>query len=857
MLMACVLGAVLACGSQPEVRQDRAFPSVEFDPGVPTPDDFLGYDLGAQFTRHHDQTAYLRALDEASDRIVMSEYGRTYEDRPLHTLVISSPENLSRLDAILEANRRLSDPTLASNERQRIVERNPAIAWFSYNVHGNEPSPAEAAMWVAYELAAGAGDPIDAILRDVVLVIDPMVNADGHERYVNFYRDIMGAEPDPDRAAAEHNEPWPGGRTNHYLFDLNRDWLWLVHPESRGRLPVFRRFMPQLHIDFHEQEYRNPYFLGAGDDPYNANIPSETRAWVERYGQSMAQSFDSRGLPYSTRERFDYLYVGYGKVLPCYNGAIGMLCEQAGHGQAGVAIEVDEHYTLTLTERARNHYLTGMAALAYTAAHRREQLERFANYFSSVAAEARAKPETYFIDASNDPARLALLRTLCESHGIVIEATRTEIPAAAGALRDFWKGELVPDADRRALPAGTWVIRTDQPMGRLARAIFERTTHVSHPETYDISGWCVPLFFGLDAWYSNAPLELDVAPLPPASPLRGSVIGEGNVALILDASSYLFPAAAGLAMRHELYGRIAMEDIIIDGRRFSRGSLVIHLLRNAHADLDEFINQCLNLGIDVHRVSTGLTQDGPVLGANENQSWTSPRIALVRGSPVNSLSFGEIWHLLDVMHDLPHTVVNHDRLGSINLAEYDVLVLPDRAGPSGAAQERIKAWVQSGGTLVCIESASTWAATNLLELDAPKDPDSFPRLPDLSELSWKSRRDRNVEESIPGVPVRILLDTTHPLTAGVGPVVAVIKDNDLRQRLGRTGYAVGRYDAAAAIGMRMNERQQARLAGQAFMTVHSLGSGRVIGIGDSVTTRGFTHGPARLLLNAIIYGPSL
>ncbi|MCW5755302.1 MAG: hypothetical protein KIT24_11400 [Phycisphaeraceae bacterium] len=860
VLSGLTLSAVTSPAVEPVARGnprlDRFFPRQEFLPGIPTPEESLGYPLGSQFTFHHDQTAYLAALAAASDRVRMQQYGQSHEGRPLHVLFISAPEHLARLDSILESNRRLADPSLAEADRQAIINRNPAIVWLSYNVHGNEPSPAETAMWVAYELAAGVGDGIERILNETVVVIDPMLNPDGHARYTGFYRSVMGVRPNPDHAASEHHEPWPGGRANHYLFDLNRDWVWLVHPESRSRVAQYRKVMPQVHIDYHEQGWSSPYFLGLGDDPYNTNIPASTRQWVGRYGDAMAAPFDSRGLEYSTKERFDYLYPGYGKVLPCYNGAIGMLCEQAGHGFAGVRLKLDEHNELTLTERARNHYLTSMATLEYTARHRREQLERFAAFFAETIDEARGRPETYFLSPLNDPVMLDRVRVLCESHGIVIEKL---VKQAEVEVHCFERNALIAAdiASRGVLAQGAWVVRTDQPMGRLVRALFERTTTVTHPSTYDITGWSVPLFFGLDAAYSRQELSLDLQPLPPRQPPIGSISGQGQVALMIDAGQSNFPGAIGLAQRHRLICRRTAEAVVIEGTRFSAGSLIVHCLRNAHADLDVFARDVANLGVHVVRVGTGMTEEGPVLGANANALMKLPRIALVRGSPANSLSFGEIWHLIDIVHPLEHTVVNSDRITSVRFDEYNVIVLPDGMSFSGAAQERIKNWVQAGGTLVCLERAATWAATSILELEAPRDPTDLPRRPETHELSFAERRDRATDDRMPGVPMLVRIDQSHPLAAGVGSWIAVVKNNDHRQRLGRTGHAIGRYADDPAIGERINDRNIRRLAGQPFMTIHTHGSGRVICIGDSVTLRGFMHAPSRLLLNAIMYGPSL
>jgi len=845
--------AMLAPPTEPEPIRFAYFEDATLDDAIPHPREIVGHDIGERFTRHAQQTRYFEALARASDRVILRRYGHTHQRRPLHIATIGSPENLARLDRILADNRRLADPSLDEPEATRIIESNPAIVWLSYGVHGNETSPAEAAMMVAYTLAAGRGEPFDALLENVIVVIDPLLNPDGHERYVSWYQNVRGEEPSARHEAAEHDEPWPSGRTNHYLFDLNRDWVWLVHPESRSRVAVYREHLPQLHIDNHEQGFRSPYFFGLGDDPYNVNIPEETKRWVERYGEHNAEVFDRHGLVYATKERFDYLYPGYGKVLPVYHGAVGMLTEQAGHGFAGLAVEVSEHYTLTLRERARNHYLTSMSYVETTARNRRAQLERFRRFFIQSVQRGREDPLTFFLSSDNDPALLEKARLLCARHGI--EVRRLTDAADVAGLRSYRTGGPV---DRARLPGGTWMIRTDQPMGRLARALFERHTEITDPDTYDITSWSVPVSFGLRAWYTDRPVDAPTEPVAETANPEGRATGEGDYALLIDARRHAYPAAVGRAVEHDLFVRHAGDELRIEGRRFGAGSMIVHTTRNRHADLEKFVEDVRALGLDVHRVATGMTDEGPVLGTNENAPMDLPEVAIVRGSPTSSYSFGQHWHLLDIERSVPHTVINADTLRRVDLDEYNVLVLPHGARFGGGTKDAIASWIREGGTLVATGSAATWADASLLELEAPKDPEDLPERPEPSELTYEQRRERGVEDRVPGATLRVIVDTTHPLAAGVPEWLGVIKRGDRRLRLGDRGHVIAHYDEdQPRIAGVISERNQQRLAGTPFMTMHRMGRGQVISIADDVTMRGFMHGPMRLLLNAITLGPSM
>ncbi|MBN4060348.1 hypothetical protein JYT11_00725 [Planctomycetaceae bacterium AH-315-I19] len=379
------------------------YDGLAYDRAIKSPSEFLDYELGSRFSRHADVLAYCDYLAQNSDRVTLRDYGRSHQNRRLVLLTVSSAGHIANLDSILEKNRALSDPETSDADAQHIIENNPAVVWLSYNVHGNEPSPTETALQVAYTIATATNEEVARIREGVVLAIDPCLNPDGRERYVSFIDNNIGRSPNADPNTAEHDEPWPQGRTNHYLFDLNRDWVWLIHPESRSRLHIYREYMPQLHIDYHEQGHENPYFFGEGDTPYNANIPQETKDWIKVYGEHNAEVFDDRGIVFSTKERFDYLYPGYGKVMPVYHGAIGMLCEKGGHSRGGVEIDVHDHYTLTLEDRIRDHFLTSMSYLETTSDKRKDQLERFRRYFVESMSPADDAPKAFFILPSTPP----------------------------------------------------------------------------------------------------------------------------------------------------------------------------------------------------------------------------------------------------------------------------------------------------------------------------------------------------------------------------------------------------------------------------------------------------------------------
>ncbi len=831
------------------------FDGLTFDASIPTPASVLGYEIGEQFTRHADMVQYLELLADTSDRILIQQYGESHQRYSLHLLTISSPKNLERLDEILYNNRQLARRDLDDARRDEIFDTNPAIAWLSYTVHGNEPSPLETAMQLAYTLAASTDNEVAALLDDVIVVIDPLLNPDGHNRYVSWFRNTMGVKADANPDSSEHFEPWPGGRSNHYLFDLNRDWLWLVHPESRSRLIAYRQYLPHLHIDYHEQSYLSPYFLGGGDDPYSINIPDESREWIEMYGDANAEVFDARGLLYSSKERFDYLYPGYGKVLPVYHGSVGMLAEKAGHSRAGLAIEVNEDYTLTLTERAYHHWLLSMSNIETTAQHRRGQLERFRRFFAEACDLASYQDTAYIIFPDNDPAMLANLFDLCDSHGIKIhELTDT---VTVDALYCFRYGE----ADEMQLPAGTWVIPSDQPMGRLVTTLFERETYVTDRDTYDITSWNVTIAFGLRSGYLRSPLDASTTRIAAYVEPMGTLTGEGDVALIVEAHQHRFPQAIGLAVTHGLHARVAGENFRVDDTDFSMGSLIVHRIRNSQETLEAFQADLLALNLNGHWASKGMTESGPVLGANAHRRLTLPRIAMLRGSPTSSLSFGHIWHLLDVEAPIPYSSVNIDSFSRVDLNRYNVIVIPEaRGNVLGSSQaDQLQDWVRGGGTVVAVGNSATWASRVLVDVRVTTDDDDEEEDDTiLSDMTFEERRLRGVENRIPGAMLRATIDTTHPLASGLNPHdwLGIIKRGGRILPVRENGFVIARFDERCRISGAISDRNEQRISTTPLMTHHRLGRGSVICLVDDPTIRGFQHHPMRLLLNAIVYGPT-
>ncbi len=840
---------------------------LNFAAEIDSPASYLGRPLGARFTKHFELLGYLERLAEQSDRVTLRRYGTSHQGRPLVALTITSERNHADLEGVLERNRELTDPRKTDAARAlQIAATNPAIAWLSYNVHGNEASCSEAAMQVAYTLAAATNDEVASWLNDVVVVIDPCLNPDGRERYISFFENALGVEPDPNVYATEHNEPWPSGRSNHYLFDLNRDWVWLSQPESRSRLGIYREYMPQLHVDYHEQGYHSPYFFGPGDTPYSANIPSSSKEILQTYGDHNAMVFDTMGLPFATRERFDYLYPGYGKVTPVYHGAVGLLTEQAGHGRGGLAVNVDPlsgpdesgGYTLTLRERIRNHYLTSLSNVEITAENREAQLERFYDFFASAmrpresislevaapgSAEAGEAEETtrtietpmptgYVFEPGNDAASMRRLYDLLSSHGIDVRVL-TEQAETPHALA-YFPTKTGTEDDPAVLPAGSWYVSASQPMGSLARTLLDRAAYVEDVATYDITAWSAPLMFGLDGWEIFAGEdELATRPLDAARDLGAlpddafvAPTGEGprdaragGVAWIVPSDELGFPVALDLAARHNLFARLSGETIAHGDRAFSPGSLIVHTARNPDERTLSFLQSVADAGLTAFALDRG--DPGVAIGNNAHRRFVHPRVMVLFGSPLSSLSAGHTWHMLDRQFPARHHRVFVEDFPPGDLTSYNTIVLPSAWGGlnsamSSSARQRLESWVREGGTLIAIGSSAHWASREMLGLE--HDSDDLGSRPaeayvanqddeggddeelDRSQLTYEQRETRSHYDRIPGAVMLADVDVTHPLAYGVQESLAfhVFRDDPLPVR--NSGYVVARFRGVSGAG---------------------------------------------------------
>jgi hypothetical protein len=840
--------------------------SASYDPAVPTPRASLGYEVGDRFTPHHRIVRYLEQLAATSKRLRVDTLGVTAEGREIVMATLSSERNLARLAEIKADAQRLADPRgVADADLRAIVARQPSIVWLGYTVHGNEASGTEAALAMLYQLAAGRDAETMAILDSTVVLIDPVQNPDGHERHVQDVlrtRGAFGADPTP--GALVHQGNWPGGRTSHYYFDLNRDWFIQSHPESRARTGAMLQWWPQVAVDLHEMGSNSTYFFAPPMEPYNKNVPPNTFKWWDIFASGIGQRFDRDGWAYFRREGYDEFYPGYGVSWPILLGAIGATFEQASSG--GGAIRRDDGTVLTLAEAAHHHYAAAWS-MTLTAAQRRSEL--LADYVRSrqqnVTDLARG-PMRAVVLARDPQGRADSLAWRLMANGIEVQRlTRATTLANATAYGARSAGSVNAEA-------GWYVVDLAQPQGRLAKALLEpdaqldstfireelEARRTGQPSRfYDVTGWSLPFAYRVGAY---------ALPAPPASLERVTPVRAATPAL-LPTAAHGWAFAAGSEAAYRLLAGLFQDGVRVwyapkpfrvGAADFPHGAFIVRVAGNeagVHALLQARVRES---GVPVLPLATALVDEGTDLGSNSVFPVNAPKVLLVGGNGVNGNSFGFSWFTFEQRLGLPVTTVAAPFLATSGLDEFDVVVIPSTQGGAFEAQlgeagkERLQRWVRDGGVLVTLQGATTWLASERSGLSR------FRVRPDTAR--GPGGEGAPLPVNIPGAIARTLADPLSPLLAGVldREVPVLVSGGTVLQapRDLRPGERVLRFPDEAQLRLSgyFWPEGAARLAGSPYLFTERVGQGRVIGFRDDPNFRDLWRGLLPIFANAVFLG---
>lgn len=795
-----------------------------------TPEQFFGRAAGEAFTPHHKVVEYCEHVAAESSTAELLEYGETPEGRPLQVLVFSSEDNLNRMDEI----------------RKKHLDSNSAdfpVVWLSYDVHGNEAVCTEAAVEVIGKLATGNPE-VQSWLKEMVILIDPCLNPDGHERYVNFFNGQVGAAPNADPNSSQHDEPWPGGRYNHYLYDLNRDWAWLVQPESQARWNLYAQWMPHVHGDFHEMGYNSPYYFPPAVEPYHEVITDWQRAFQWEIGQATSANFDARGELYYTDEDFDLFYPSYGDTYPLYHGAIGMTYEQGGSGAAGLAVERADGSVLTLADRIENHVESSWVLLE-TSFRLREQLTTEFREWQRVNLTGEgADYAGYLFPLADQIQLLPDLQSFLDTHGIeTFEVSGSVQKPISGRHYTTGKGaQITPRSGDLWIPAAG-------PHGRFLQVLMDPAPKLSDSLTYDITAWALPYAHGLEAWACyDAPVQ--VAPTLNVRP---------EVSLAPDAFGWAVPVEGpnmgrflAAAFQGGLHVLMCSEAIGWPGMSFGPGTPIIR--RTTSEDTSTLESVLSELGLSAQEIPGGLTSEGPDLGSEKFRTLWAPRVACLTGSPCSATGVGAVWSHFDLDLGYPLTRLNFNSISAEMLAEYDVCILPP-GWYSGEedAMNALKAFAQAGGWVIGMASAvPSWVSSFGGLTPVTQEPAG-----DAPVAYANESRDR-ARGRIEGAVYLTERDDTHPLAWSTpGPYFTLQNSSRRFAREGSRG--------SAAIWIEEQSEPLAGFAGERLTPTPEdlwiagswpMGSGGVALFGEDPLFRGFWSGGKTLFNQALFILPS-
>ncbi|MEO7213134.1 M14 metallopeptidase family protein [Mucilaginibacter sp.] len=812
--------------------------SAAFAQNIQSPEQFLGYKPGEQFTPHYRIVEYFRYIATASKNVKLQQFGTTNEGRPQLAMFIASDENIGRLEDIRHNNLKLAGMESGAAN----LPDAPVVLWLSYNVHGNEPASSEAAMWTLFDLVDPANSRTKAWLKNTLVVIDPCLNPDGRDRYVNFYNSVKAGKPDPSPTAREHAEPWPGGRVNHYYFDLNRDWAWQEQKETQNRVGLYNQWLPEVHVDYHEQGVNAPYYFAPAAEPYHKDITQWQRDFQVTIGKNNAKDFDKNGWMYFTKQVFDLLYPSYGDTYPLYNGSIGMTYEQGGIS-GGLAVVTRSGDTLTLVQRVAHHHSTSISTIETASTHSAKLLTEFKKFFDNSKANPPGPYKTYVIKNDNNE-KVDKLAKLLARNGI-----QYGYGLAAKSITgfDYFSGKT----ETYNVDANDLVINAYQPKAVLLNVLMEPTTFIADSATYDITAWALPYAFGLRAYGLKESLKPATASWNVAKPqVLQNTHAYAYVSAWQSVADVRFLAAL---MNKGIKARYSELPFEIAGKKFLAGSLLVTKAGNDRADFDQVVTQtAAELGHELTPISTGFMDKGNDIGSSEVRFIKQPRVVLMTGDGVNSEAMGEVWHLFEQQIGYPITLIRYQDLGRTKLSDFDVAIFPD-GRYDGFPSEKLQAWVRDGGRLIAMENAVSLLADKKdfgIKHKEDKKDDKKDKAP---EVKVYANRERDaISSGIPGAIFKLSLDNTHPLGFGMPNYYYTLKMNDdIYEPLGDDGWNVGTVKKDAYVSGFAGAQSKQKIANGMLLGVQRMGRGAVIYMADDPLFRSFWENGKLMFSNAV------
>ena len=716
------------------------WPGASYDPAVPTLRKTTGYDAGDRISSPSDVVRYFEALAAAEPRrMKLVEYGKTWEGRKLIYAIIGSEANIARLPQIKDGIARLTDPRRTTDAASRTaIPTLPVIVWLAYGVHGNEISSTDAGVMTAYHLLASRNDKlVAAILAKDLVIIDPVQNPDGRNRFIQSFEQGEGLEPDPNPLAAEHTEPWPGGRTNHYFFDMNRDWVAMTQPETKGRIAAMLEWHPQVVVDLHEMGTDAGYYFAPPADPFNPNMTKWQRDYQVDIGKGNAKYFDQFGFSYFTRDTYDAWYPGYGDSWPVYFGAIAMTYENGS--TRGLIVKRPNDLTVTYRDTVRRHFVASLATCETSAARHDDLLSNFYQYGKTSMEEGSTGPvREYILPLRGNTSAVDKLAQLLAEQGVEL----------GRATADFTQ-------DGKPYPAGSYIVPLAQPAKRRVKNLLDLDTQMDakflsseearrkrrlSSQIYDVTAWSIPLQFNVEA----IPAGLSTVATTPVKfgevhpgKIEGGKAGRAEVAYLVPWGTTAAARVLTGALRANLRIYGADKPFLQNGREYPAGTLVIPVLENPASIHDVMAKLAVSAGAEIVATATSWVDDGPSFGSRDTPYLKAPAIALAWDRPTSANSAGQTRFVLERQFGYPVTPIRTQQLSSAELARFQVLILPEAGGADGGYAEvlgtagiaRLKQWVSDGGTVIGIGSAVQFLADTRLGLLPIQQENRVPEIP--------------------------------------------------------------------------------------------------------------------------------
>lgn len=813
-----------------------------------SPEEFLGYRIGTRFTPHWKIVNYFsHVATQASATVKLEQYGETNEGRPLLLAFVSSAENVRNLEAIRMNNLRLA--SLAKDKMAPIEEHAPAIVWLSYNVHGNEPSSSEAAMLTIYALANPNDAKSKEWLQHTVVIIDPCLNPDGRDRYVNWFNGAVGEQYNADPLAREHREPWPAGRTNHYNFDLNRDWAWQTQTESRQRLKQYLQWMPQVHVDYHEQGINEPYYFAPAAEPLHEVITPWQREFEAAIGKNNARYFDANGWLYFTRVRFDLFYPSYGDTYPMFNGAIGMTYEQGGIG-GGLGVITEDGDTLTLEDRARHHFTTSLSTVEAASLQAGKLVKEFRKYFNNAVSGGVGEFKSYVIKyQEKDAQRIDKLLDLLDKNGI-----RYNSGNGTGRGYNYHTGK----EEAFTVNSNDIVITSLQPRSAMVKVLFEPRSKLSDSVTYDITAWALPYVYGLQGFASRDRISTG------SEPVRVKAVNtDTKYGYVMPWAGIRTVKATGQLLQKGILLRYAEQPFELDGTNFDRGTILILKTANKKAggDLWKIVREVADANnIQLYPVSSGMVDKGFDFGSDMVHVLKAPRIVMITGDAISTTAAGGIWSFFEQELDYPLTQVSTNDIQRIDWSKVDVLIMPDGNYRFLIEKEQaaeFKDWIKKGGRVVALENAVAQLAKAELGLKAKKGEEAERKDSGANKgyeaLKKFEDRERDAVSGITaGSIYRIELDNSNPLAFGYpGYYYALKQDDNIYEFLGENGWNVGVIKKDNQVSGFVGAKLRPKLKDGMLYGVQQLDRGTLVYLSDDVLFRNFWENGKLLFCNAV------